>query len=286
MGHITRATLVQAILAAAGRDPRILGVLDYGSTSERRGDEWSDVDLALFLRDQDVAAFTRDWQAWAGQFGRLLLAYTSGLGKPWAVYAARPLPLRADFNFWPISTARQILHWPNAPATIESMLLYDTAEGQLRPYVAQIVGQSLRPPDLEQTFQQVCGDFWYYALRTWAKLLRGQLWAARHEYDSIMLGNLMALLRIEAGATEHWRGSSAALGIEQAIPAARLAQVDRCIAGPSANDLRQSFAQSAQLAQAVCGRIAEQHGWTWPQALAEQMVAITAPTARVTGKRR
>jgi hypothetical protein len=278
---ISRASLVASIVSAAERDPRVLGVLDYGSASENRADEWSDVDLAIFLRDSDAAEFAAEWRGWAGQFGRLLLAYTGGVGKPWAVYDAAPLPLRADFNFWPIGSAAQIGEWPNAPASIEHMLLYDASGGLLRGLVAQIVGQSLAPTSPAQAFEQVGGDFWYYALRTWARLLRRQLWAARHEYDFILLGNLMALLRIEAGATAHWRGASAAVGIERAISAERLAQLDRCVAGPGEPELRRAFSSAAGLARLVCQSIAQQHGWPWPAELADRVVAIFATVVAI-----
>src|SRR5205823_45277 len=95
--HTARADLTQRIINAATRDPRIVAVVDYGSTSEGRADEWSDIDLALFIRDADYAEFARDWQSWAAQFGPLLLAYVGGIGHPWTIYDTAPLPLRVDF---------------------------------------------------------------------------------------------------------------------------------------------------------------------------------------------
>src|SRR5918911_728564 len=92
-----RDRLRQQIIAAAAGDPRVVGVVDYGSTSEGRDDEWSDIDLALFIRDAELADFERDWQSWAAQFGRLLLAYVGGIGHPWTVFDTKPLPVRVDF---------------------------------------------------------------------------------------------------------------------------------------------------------------------------------------------
>ena len=89
-----RAAIRQRLIATARQDPRIVGLVDYGSSSEGRADAWSDLDVALFLRDADLPAFEHDWVAWAGQFGPLLLAYRGGVGHPWPVYAAAPLPLR------------------------------------------------------------------------------------------------------------------------------------------------------------------------------------------------
>ena len=91
--------MIQQILSAARRDPRIVGVVDYGSSSEGRADRWSDVDVALFVRDADFELFERGWKLWAAQFGPLLLAYVGGVGHPWTVYDTPAIPLRVDFAF-------------------------------------------------------------------------------------------------------------------------------------------------------------------------------------------
>lgn len=93
------AHMKHCLIAAAERDQRIVGIVDYGSSSEGRADEWSDIDVALFIRDADFDEFERAWKDWAAQFGALLLAYVGGVGHPWAVYDTQPLPLRIDFAF-------------------------------------------------------------------------------------------------------------------------------------------------------------------------------------------
>ena len=70
----------QRIIEAARADPRILGCIDYGSTSEGRGDEWSDLDIALFIQDSELELFEKNWKQWASQFGDLYLAYIGGIG--------------------------------------------------------------------------------------------------------------------------------------------------------------------------------------------------------------
>ena len=77
-----------------GSDPVNVFGDNPGSGSEARADEWSDVDVALFLRDEDFGGFEHGWKAWAAQFGTLALAYVGGVGHPWAVYDAHPIPLR------------------------------------------------------------------------------------------------------------------------------------------------------------------------------------------------
>jgi hypothetical protein len=86
MSERSRRELTQRIVAAAMRDDRIVGVLDYGSSSEGRADEFSDVDLALYIRDRDFDDFERGWQDWAAQFGTLLFGYVGKYAHPWAMF--------------------------------------------------------------------------------------------------------------------------------------------------------------------------------------------------------
>jgi hypothetical protein len=274
MRNNTRQELQARILAAAQGDPRIVGVLDYGSSSEARDDAWSDLDLALFLQDEALAPFSAGWRDWAAQFGPLLLAYRGGVGHPWAVYDMPGLPLRVDFAFHPIARSGVIAEWPNAPQSLEAMVLLDKTAGRLAVLAGKLVRQSLAPPDLAVAFEQVGGDFWYYLLRVYSKLQRGQEWAARHDFTFVVVGNLCALLRLEAGAIEHWRGMSAAVGIEQAISLRRLEQLDATIPAPGRTGLLAALRRTARLGDEVCAVVSVQQGVAWPEALAQRVLTL------------
>jgi hypothetical protein len=269
-----RSTIKNQILESAQTDPRIVGCIDYGSNSEGRGDAWSDLDLALFVQDAALNDFEANWKQWAAQFGDLLLAFISGVGHPWVVYDADPMPLRVDFAFHPASTYDRILTWPNSPLSTADMVLYDDSGGVISQLVGQIAGQSLAPDDLRLAFDQVCGGLWYYLLRTQVKLMRGQHWAARHDFNFVIVGNLLALLRIEAGAIDHWRGASAAVGIEEVISGERLAQLDDCIPGRGATAVHTAMHHAAIIGHQTCTQIAQQTGWDWPETLAEKILKM------------
>lgn len=276
-----RAEMRRRLIAAAERDPRIVGLVNDGSLSAGRGDEWSDIDVSVFVRDEDFAAFASEWTAWAAQFGELLLAYISHVGHPWTVYAAEPVPLRVDFDLHRASTVDEVRGWPASPLSVEAMLWYDGAGGRLRDAVAALVGRSLRPSDPRAAFEQQCGDLWYELLYTLGKLQRGQHWVARQAYHCRVLEPLLMLLRIEAdaGALDRWQANPAALDVETALPAERLARLDGCIPAGDEDGLRLALHAAALLGREVCQSIATQHGWPWPQQLAEQTVRLLASTA-------
>jgi lincosamide nucleotidyltransferase len=273
-GTDARLRIIQQLTTAAQSDPRIVGVVDYGSSSEGRADKWSDVDVALFLRDEDFETFKDEWSVWAARFGTLLLAYIGSIGHPWAVYDTSPVPLRVDFAFHRETEMSTMLSWPNAPLSAAAMVLYDETGGNLTGYAERMVGQSLGPLDVGRAFEQVSGDFWYYMLRTWVKLQRGQWWAARFDYNFILLGNLLALLRIEADALERFRATSAAVGIEQALSGERLRRLNACIAEAGRTQLLKAFMKAGELAYEVCAATAQAHGWTWPRQLAERALTL------------
>ena len=277
---LTQATMICSLIEAAQRDPRIVGLADYGSSSEGRNDAWSDIDLAVFLRDGDYEAFAHEWKGWAAQFGPLLLAYISGVGHPWTVYEARPVSLRVDFAFHRESAIEEMLTWPNAPARVEAMVWYDATADRLTSCARQLVGQSLAPADLATTYEQICGDYWYYVLRTLGKVERQDGWAARYEFNVIITGLLHALLRIEAGALERWRASESASGIEHVLTPRRLTQLNACIPEPGLTSVHQALIKAAELGYEVCTALRTTYGWPWPDALADRTLLVLKSRAQ------
>lgn len=126
--------------------------------------------------------------------------------------------MRIDFTFYRASDVAVMLTWPNSPVSAEAMVLYDATGGTLMATGRRFVGKDLGPGDPHGTFARATGDFWYYLLRCFALLQRNQLWAVRYDFNDMVLGNLLALLRIEAGAVSRWQATNAATRIERALP--------------------------------------------------------------------
>jgi kynurenine formamidase len=264
----------QRLIDAARNDPRIVGLLCDGSHSSGRGDEWSDVDVSVFLRDADFDAFAANWEVWAATFGDLLLGYTSWVGHPWAVYDAKPVPLRVDFDLHRESTIEKVRHWPVSLTLVEDAVWYDATGGRLSAAVEPLIGKSLAPHDPHLAFEQLCGDLWYELLYAYSRLQRGEMWVARQAFHYRALEPLLRLLRFEAGAFERWQASPAAADIERVLSPERLKQLDSCIPGPGSDGILTALCCAARLGQEVCSAIARRHGWEWPERLAERAVEL------------
>ncbi len=270
---MNQTVMMEQLIETAVSDSRIVGLVDYGSAVEGRGDQWSDVDVALFIIADALPEFDANWKTWAAQFGDLLLAYKGGIGHPWCVYAAQPLPLRVDFNFIADNDIASMQTWPKSPTSVEAMVKYDPT-GELAKIVQPMIGQSLGPEDAEAAFYTISGDFWYYILRTIGKIKRNQEWLARWEFNFILIGNLTALMRLESGQTERFRVSHAVDGIETAVSPQRLQQLNQLIPGQGMAEIIRAMEAAITLGYDVCQATSQKEGWAWPQELAEQIRII------------
>ncbi len=274
---VDRHEMLRRITAAAVADPRIVALRDFGSSAEGRDDEWSDVDVEVFVRDEDFAAFERAWVEWAGGFGRLLLSFVGDMDNHWTVYDGVPVPLRVDFSLHRASEIPMTAKWPNAPVSVERMVLVDKI-GELAAVVAPMVKQNLGPPDVPEHFERRCGTFWYYVVRTWCKLQRGPTWGVRYDLTYILHGILMDLLRLEAGALHRWRASHAADNLECDISPERLERLDRCIPGRESAQIGRALHEIALLGREVSTAAAARYSRAWPSELGDRMVALTKLT--------
>lgn len=275
---VARARLRERLIEAARRDARVIGIRDYGSGGQGRLDEWSDLDVEVFIREADFDIFLAAWRQWIGGLGDLLYGFVGRHGHPWAIYDAEPRPLRVDFDFHPESHIERIVDWPGTPATVDAMVLYD-AGGGLRSAVEATLGKRDLPADEQAEFGKRLGDFWYFLLFCHDKLQRGEAWSARLIYHSEALKALILLLRLETGAVDRWEGSHDADGLEASLPADRLSYLNSCIPGPSVNGLRLALSSAAAIGRDVTRALGNGRGWPWPDRLAERMVELLTASA-------
>jgi hypothetical protein len=269
---ITRQEFLQNLCTVVAADPAIVGLLDYGSSSEGRADQWSDVDVALFIRDEALPDFSQRWKSWAASLGELLWAYLHEPGHPWAIYNGSPAPLRVDFALHPLSNAATILSWFTTPLSVEAMVLYDGSAGEIRGYVAELVGKSKQVAATPELYERLCGDFWDYLLMAYSKYQRGQEWVARFMYQ-IALESLLRLLRIETGDLSRLNSTAGGWNVLHTLAPTRQAQLKECVAG---TDLASAFQAAALFGREVCAVVGATYGWETPQKLAEQVVELVS----------
>lgn len=93
-------------------DPRVRAALLYGSFGRGTEDEWSDIDIIVFIDDDGLTEVVDDRLDFPASFGRVLYLLDStwnspvGGGQVNALYdIGSGLPLYVDWNFWPLRMA-------------------------------------------------------------------------------------------------------------------------------------------------------------------------------------
>lgn len=268
----------QCLIQVVQTDERIVGLLQGGSGSEGRADQWSDLDVFLYVRDADLEAFLHEWKNWIKSCGHLLLAYhpEGQMEIAWSIFHADPVPLRVDFRFIPASQIESIRAWPTSPRSLEDIVLDDKTNGELSEAAQSLLGHSQKLPDahFESTFEQYCNRMWYFLHSAFCKLERGDQWYARISFHLVVLDSLIALLKLESGATERWLASFPSWKLERALSPTRLEQLDACIPPPGAEGFKQAMLNTAYLGIDVCNKLANRHSWTWPRAAAEEVMRM------------
>jgi hypothetical protein len=69
-------TLFERARSVLGSDPRVERVEVSGSIGAGHADQWSDLDLAVFVRDEDFDAFLAEWPSWLAAITPTVFART------------------------------------------------------------------------------------------------------------------------------------------------------------------------------------------------------------------
>ncbi|MCL2810306.1 MAG: aminoglycoside 6-adenylyltransferase [Clostridia bacterium] len=192
----------ERFVAFAGGEPRIAAVVVIGSRArdDRPADAYSDLDILLVVEDPAFFLETDDWLWQIGEFHISFVEETIGGAKERRVLFDDALDV--DFVLLPEAEAWSALRSAEAIGILQRgyRVLVDK-----RGFFALLPGMSIRPsaatlPD-EAEFLNNINDFWYHAVWTAKKLLRGEVWMAISCLDCYMKHKLLWMIEQHARAT-------------------------------------------------------------------------------------
>jgi aminoglycoside 6-adenylyltransferase len=201
------ATFISEVERWAARRPDVRAALLVGSTArtETPADEWSDVDLALFVDDPAPYLGGSEWLA---PFGATLLTFVEqtavGGSRERRVLFADGL--EADFA---IFAAADLEHLAADSGALETLrrgyrVLHDEIGAE--PLLQR--GRPVQPQ--RSSLEELANDVWYHALWAAKKLRRGERWVARSCVDCYLHGRIVELAAVHALAldprTDTWHG--------------------------------------------------------------------------------
>jgi hypothetical protein len=236
-----RSRLLDELVRAAERDPRITAAALTGSIALGREDDWSDIDLALRLApDADATAVIEDWTArMAGHDTVDTLDMPVG-DTLFRVFLLADT-LQVDLSFWP-----------------------DADFGATGPKFTLLFGSAteqalVRPP----SSTGLIGVAWLYALHARSSIARGRVWQAEYMISG-MRDQVLALacLRHDVSAVQARGVDDVPAAVTDAFASALVRSLDiteltRAFAATTEALLTESERFDAQLTRRLAGPLRE-----------------------------
>jgi lincosamide nucleotidyltransferase len=224
-------------------EPRLEGVLLYGSWTLGEADAHSDIEAYLYVQDEHVDDF--DGPAFLAQLAPLELAYTNMHGILAVVFDDL---MRGEFHI--------------------------TAAGPGIDEVPAWEGAVHRPPEPATTAQQLTHELANWTLMLAHVLARGEV-ARAHAALHIVIGPLqLQLCRLLRGSTAHWLTPSRAM--EQDLPAADRARYTATTSAALPQELRAAARSSWRWSRDLSSEAAERWGIRVPSSLHERIGELLA----------
>jgi lincosamide nucleotidyltransferase len=267
MGKAERAlpqhAMIERARAACLADQRVVAALMYGSFTRGEGDQHSDIEFALFFEDDTLAQV--DQRAWVAQIAPVL-AYFSDANRHHTAHFAGLV--RGEFHFKPASAIAWVAEWRGNAwfPSVEAALLVDRT-GELARALAPLVGPAPER-DTPDEAQRLALYFIDGIIFGTAVLARGEL-ARALELLAWNHRNLLQMVRIIEGTTEHWPTPSR--GLERDISPAAYARYQACTAPCERAALAHAYCASWHWGRELIEPLYRRHGLTLPDVLLEAL---------------
>jgi len=241
--------MIARLRDACREDERVSGALMFGSFTTGEGDAFSDIESAIFIRDDAFEGFEQ--RVWLDAVSPVAAYFPDDFGHHTALFENG---VRGEFHFLRASDVAVVESWRGSgwfPALDAAVLLDRT--GELSRHASVLVGG---PPAREGAalVEGLALNLLNLTLFGANLLNRGEF-ARAWALLSAVHGNLLKLVRLHEGATEHWPTPSRAL--ESDLSAAAYRRYVTCTAGAEPGALwaayRESWRWSCELFETVVG---------------------------------
>ncbi len=147
--ELLQQQMIRRLRELCQRDRRVVGALMFGSFATGEGDQYSDIEFALFFDDESLHRL--DQRAWISQIEPVELYFADDYGHHTAIFANL---VRGEFHFEPASRIPIIETWQGYAwfPSMEATLIVDrtgAVERYLRPFIAP-PPDVIRPPKRRQ----------------------------------------------------------------------------------------------------------------------------------------
>lgn len=255
--------MIENIREKCHQDIRVVSALMFGSFATGEGDQYSDIEFAVFIRDDSLNDF--DQRSWLNSFSPVAAYFLDDFGHHTALFENG---VRGEFHFMRASEQSVVAGWQGYGwfPSLEAAVLLDR-EGELSQYARLLVGG---PPKREGA-ELVEG----LSLNLINLMLFGANLLNRGEYARAwaLLGkaheNLLKLARLHEGETDHWPTPSRGLEIDLSGNAYR--RYLTCTASAERVPLCRAYCESWRWSKELIEAVVRPHNIELPQSVMAQL---------------
>lgn len=245
------------------QDIRVVSALMFGSFATGEGDQYSDIEFAVFIRDDSFDGF--DQRSWLDAFSPVAAYFLDDFGHHTALFENG---VRGEFHFMRASEQSIVADWQGYGwfPSLEAGVVLDRT-GELSKYARVLVGG---PPRREGA-ELVEG----LALNLINLMLFGANLLNRGEYARAwaLLGkaheSLLKLARLYEGATDHWPTPSR--GLETDLSGNAYRRYLTCTAGAERVPLCRAYCESWRWSRELIEAVVKPHNVELPQSVMAQV---------------
>lgn len=255
--------MIQAVKEKSQYDKSIVATMMYGSYTQNSGDEYSDIEFYIFIKDEEFPGFvSSEWIAGISPF------YTHFINEFGSEVVIFKNLIRGEFHFLSekkmdiIDSFRTVGYFPDT----DSMLLYDS-NGKLRQHLDSLKGSEINRAT-DKNIEFVWNNLLNTLLLGMNVLKRGEraralecLWFAQRY--------LLQLVRINEGKTERWVNPTK--NLETDIKSETYQKYCLCTAKLSEAELYLAYNNALKLGEELVEQLDEMHKINLQKELVEKL---------------
>ena len=249
--------------------PDLRALLVVGSQARRirPADEWSDLDLMLFMAKTDPYLRDQDWIRKLGPM-LVLISHETGDGDPELLVVFEG-GAKVDFVFFRTDDLHEMVQAQRMPSVYHPgyrvLVDKDGLAAKLPPIPEK--STSMDPPS-NQAFSTNVKTFWYGALYVAKQIRRGNLWVVKYR-DWTMKELLLTMLTWHARAVQGWAQETWHEGhaMQDWLDEATWTELQEVFGRFSAQDSRQALLATTALYRRLAQEVAVRLNFKYPEDL-------------------
>lgn len=190
--------LINKVRGLCEADKAVICALMYGSFAKEKGDQYSDIEFAVYFEEESLKALKVD--EWLNGIAPVLLCYENEFGVIEVIFNGL---VRGEFHFEPISNIGQLSEWKLTdwfPA-LNLTLIVDKS-GELIPLLNQLIGEA-PSNEFKKQAQHICDCYIGWIVFGFNVLKRGEF-ARAHCLLGTIQWKLLSLIRLYEEKFENW----------------------------------------------------------------------------------